>query len=81
MAHLLHAQEEGLRIRSVERRRWSSDLVGSAAAGLVLHGLGGVGKSMLAAEIAARASDLEPLIRHDVQISSLAGAVAVHEPL
>jgi hypothetical protein len=59
VAHLLHAPEEGLKIRSVERRRWSSDLVGSAAAGLVLHGLGGIGKSMLAAEIAARASDLE----------------------
>lgn len=31
-------------------------------------------------EFTQRASDLEPLIRHD-EISSLAGAVAVHEPL
>ena len=32
-------------------------------------------------EFTQRASDLEPLISHDTQISSLAGAVAVHEPL
>ena len=32
-------------------------------------------------EFTQRASDLEPLISHDTQISSLAGAVAIHEPL
>jgi hypothetical protein len=49
-----------LPIRSVERRRWSADLMDSATAGLVLHGIGGVGKSALAAEIVARAGSLEP---------------------
>jgi hypothetical protein len=49
-----------LPIRSVERRRWSADLVGSATAGLVLHGVGGVGKSTLAAEVTARVGRLEP---------------------
>jgi hypothetical protein len=47
-------------VRSVERRRWSADLVGSAVAGLVLHGVGGIGKSMLAAEVAARVGRLQP---------------------
>jgi hypothetical protein len=51
---------ESLPIRSVERRRWSADLVGSATAGLVLHGVGGIGKSTLAAEVAARVGRLEP---------------------
>ncbi|WP_421917268.1 ATP-grasp domain-containing protein [Mesorhizobium sp.] len=32
-------------------------------------------------EFTQRATDLEPLISHDIQISSLAGAVAAHEPL
>lgn len=49
-----------LPIRSVERRRWSADLVSSAMAGLVLHGVGGIGKSTLAAEITARVGRLEP---------------------
>jgi hypothetical protein len=32
-------------------------------------------------EFTQRASDLQPLISHDVQISYLAGAVAANEPL
>ena len=47
-------------VRSAERRRWSAELLGSEAAGLVLHGMGGIGKSTLAAEIAARVGQLEP---------------------
>src|SRR6202166_4990187 len=43
-----------LPIRSIERRRWSADLTGSAMAGLVLYGIGGIGKSTLAAEVTAR---------------------------
>jgi hypothetical protein len=43
-----------LSIRSAEVRRWSADLTGPGAAGLVIHGMGGIGKSTLAAQIAAR---------------------------
>ena len=49
-----------LPIRSAERRRWSAELVSPALAGLVLHGVGGIGKSVLAAQIAERVSRLEP---------------------
>ena len=63
-----HARAEGagpprrtaLSIRSAERRRWSADLTGPEVTGLVLHGLGGIGKSTLAAQIAARACRLQP---------------------
>jgi hypothetical protein len=47
-------------VRSTERRHWTADLLGPATAGLVLHGVGGIGKSVLAAEIVARAGRLEP---------------------
>jgi len=49
-----------LSIRSAERRRWSADLTGPDLAGLVVHGIGGIGKSTLAAQIAARACRLQP---------------------
>jgi len=49
-----------LSIRSAERRRWSADLTGPDLNGLVVHGLGGIGKSTLAAQIAARACRLQP---------------------
>jgi hypothetical protein len=49
-----------LPIRSAERRRWSAMLAGPAVAGLVLHGVGGIGKSALAAQIAERVGLLEP---------------------
>ena len=49
-----------LSIRSAERRRWSADLTGPDLTGLVVHGLGGIGKSTLAAQIAARACRLQP---------------------
>ena len=49
-----------LPIRSAERRRWSAELAGPAVAGLVLHGVGGIGKSALAAQIAERVGRLEP---------------------
>ncbi len=69
-------------IRSVERRRWSADLVRSELAGLVVHGVGGIGKSMLAAEIAARVGRLEPertttIISGEVSVNTfLAGLAA-----
>ena len=49
-----------LPIRPAERRRWSAELAGPGAAGLVLHGVGGIGKSALAAQIAERVGRLEP---------------------
>ncbi len=49
-----------LPIRSAERRRWSAELTSPATAGLVLHGVGGIGKSALAAQIAERVGRLEP---------------------
>ncbi|HLK73090.1 MAG TPA: hypothetical protein VKU77_05515 [Streptosporangiaceae bacterium] len=54
------AQHTSLSIRSAERRRWSADLARPEVTGLVIHGLGGVGKSTLAAQIAARLSRLAP---------------------
>ena len=53
-------QHTSLSIRSAERRRWSADLGRPEVTGLVIHGLGGVGKSTLAAQIAARLSRLAP---------------------
>jgi hypothetical protein len=48
-----------LSIRSAEGRRWSADLSGPGSAGLVVHGMGGIGKSTLAMQIAARVSRLQ----------------------
>ena len=59
-AELEPPAEPSLPIRSAERRRWSAELVSPAVAGLVLHGVGGIGKSVLGAQIAERVSRLEP---------------------
>ena len=48
-----------LSIRSAESRRWSADLSGPGPAGLVIYGMGGIGKSTLASQIAARVSRLQ----------------------
>ena len=48
-----------LSIRSAERRWWAADLSGAGTAGLVVYGMGGIGKSTLAAQIAARVSRLQ----------------------
>ena len=49
-----------LPVRSAERRRWSAELVSPDVAGIVVHGVGGIGKSVLAAQILDRVSQLEP---------------------
>jgi hypothetical protein len=54
------ARRPPLSIRSAERRRWSDDLASPEVAGLVLHGIGGIGKSTLAGQIASRLSRLVP---------------------
>ena len=48
-----------LSIRSAERRRWAADLSGPGSGGLVVYGMGGIGKSTLAAQIAARVGRLQ----------------------
>jgi hypothetical protein len=54
------AHRTPLSIRSAERRRWSADLTRPEVAGLVVHGIGGIGKSTLAGQIASRLNDLVP---------------------
>jgi len=46
--------------RRAEQRRWAADLLGSQAAGIVICGIGGGGKTTLAAEVTARVLDREP---------------------
>ncbi len=53
-------QHTSLSIRSAERRRWSADLARPDVTALVVYGLGGIGKSTLAAQIASRMSRLAP---------------------
>ena len=48
-----------LSIRSAERRRWAADLSGPGSGGLVVYGMGGIGKSTLAAQIATRVGRLQ----------------------
>jgi hypothetical protein len=47
-----------LSIRSAEGRRWSADLSGPSASALVVYGMGGIGKSTLASQIATRLSQI-----------------------
>src|SRR5882724_4222323 len=47
-----------LSIRAAERRRWAAGLTGPGRGGLVIYGMVGIGKSTLAAQIAARVSRL-----------------------
>jgi tetratricopeptide (TPR) repeat protein len=46
--------------RRPEQRRWPADLTGSSSSGIVVYGIGGTGKTTLAAEITARVRDREP---------------------
>jgi len=48
-----------LSIRSAEGRRWAADLSGPGTAGLVVYGIGGIGKSTLAAQIATRVGRMQ----------------------
>jgi hypothetical protein len=60
-----------LPIRSAERRRWAAELAGPTLAGLVMHGVGGIGKSVLAAQIAARLPHHDP----DCAAAALTGEI------
>jgi tetratricopeptide (TPR) repeat protein len=46
--------------RRREQRQWPVELVAGTHAGLVLHGIGGVGKTTLAAELVGRVLEREP---------------------
>ena len=66
------ARRTPLSIRSAERRRWSADLASPEVAGLVLHGIGGIGKSTLASQIASRLGHLAP----EQAIAAVSGEVS-----
>jgi hypothetical protein len=76
-----------LPIRSAERRRWSAELAGPTLTGLVVHGVGGIGKSVLAAQIAARVPHHDPdcaaatvtgEVTPDMFLAAVAAAVRRH---
>ncbi|MGH3152746.1 MAG: hypothetical protein ACRDOB_18725, partial [Streptosporangiaceae bacterium] len=67
----LSARRTSLSIRSAERRRWSAELARPDLAALVIHGLGGIGKSTLAAQIAVRVS--QPA---EGAVSTISGAIS-----
>ena len=46
--------------RRAEQRRWPAQLTGPGGAGIVICGIGGTGKTTLAAELTARIRDREP---------------------
>jgi tetratricopeptide (TPR) repeat protein len=59
--------------RRPEQRRWPADLIGSALAGIVIHGIGGTGKTTLAAELVNRVRDQAP----GLVLVSLAGPLTL----
>lgn len=74
------ARRTPLSIRSAERRRWSADLTGPQVTGLVLHGVGGIGKSTLAGQIASRVSHLAPERAITVVSGEVSAATLAAEP-
>ena len=55
------------------QRRWPAELLAPAGAGLVLYGIGGVGKTTLAAELVQRITERDPERLTAVAASSLTG--------
>ena len=71
--------------RRPEQRRWPADLTGSALAGIVIYGIGGTGKTTLAAEITTRVRDREPgrvlvSLTGPLTLEGLLGAVIAADP-
>jgi hypothetical protein len=73
-------QRTSLSIRSAERRRWSADLTGPNVTALVVHGVGGIGKSTLVAQIVSRVSRLTPERVITVLTGEVSAASLVVEP-
>ena len=70
-----------LSIRSAERRRWSAELTRPDVTAVVLYGMGGIGKSTLAGQIASRVSRLAPeRVRRPCSSGELPAASLVAEP-
>ena len=66
--------------RRREQRRWPADLTGSPLAGIVIYGIGGTGKTTLAAELTTRVRDRDPgrvlvSLTGPLTLESLLGAV------
>ena len=66
--------------RRPEQRRWPADLIGSPLAGIVIYGIGGTGKTTLAAEVVTRILAREPgrvlvSLAGPLTLESLLGAV------
>ena len=66
--------------RRREQRRWPLDLTGPGLAGIAVTGIGGTGKTTLAAEIVTRVRDREPgrilvSLRGPLTLESVLGAV------
>ena len=66
--------------RRREQRHWPIDLTGPHSAGIVVHGIGGTGKTTLAAEITTRILDRDPgrvliTLTGALTLESLLGAV------
>ena len=66
--------------RRAEQHRWPAELTSGSLSGIVIHGIGGTGKTTLAAEITTRVLDREPgrvlvSLTGPLTLESLLGAV------
>ena len=80
-ADLRPSRRPWLSIRSAERRRWAAELNGPGRAAMVIYGMGGIGKSTLAGQIAARVSRIQSgrvvsIITGEVSAASFAAGPA-----